>query len=291
MFSSPGAVAIKIGPLAIRWYGLLIAAAVLFGTMLAQREAVRRREDPDRLLDVVVLAVLAGLVGARLYYVAFNWADYKLHPFKILAVWEGGLAIHGGLIAAALAILLYGRAKRLPILIYLDIMVPSVTLGQAIGRWGNFFNQEAFGTPTDLPWKLYIAPYHRPPPLASFEYFHPTFLYESLWNLGVFALLFWGLRKRLEDRPGALTLAYFALYSIGRFIVEGFRIDSLMLGSLRAAQVVSAILFTVSVVLLAVRLRRPSRTGVLGRESGAGGGAAVQGPETGDPRPATRDRP
>jgi len=257
MFSSPGAVAIKIGPLAIRWYGLLIAAAVLIGTMLAQREAVRRREDPDRLLDLVVFAVLAGLVGARLYYVAFNWGEYRVNPLKVLAVWEGGLAIHGGLIAGGLAILLYGRAKALPILVYLDILAPSVALGQAIGRWGNFFNQEAFGTPTDLPWKLYIAPYHRPPDLAKFDFFHPTFLYESLWNLGVFAVLHFGLRRRLEDRPGALILCYFAFYSVGRYVVEGFRIDSLMLGSLRAAQVMSAVLFAASMVALAVRLRRP----------------------------------
>jgi len=257
MFTSPGAVAIHIGPLAIRWYGVLIAAAVLLGTLLAQREAVRRREDPDQLLNVIVLAVLAALLGARLYYVAFNWPYYSLHPAKILAVWEGGLAIHGGLIAGGLAILLYGRSKRLPFLTYLDIMVPSLGLGQAIGRWGNFFNQEAFGTPTDLPWKLYIDVYHRPAHLAASEYFHPTFLYESLWNLGVFAVLYCVLRKRLQDRRGALTLCYFALYSVGRFIVEGFRIDSLMLGPYRAAQVMSAILFVLSTAALMVRLRRP----------------------------------
>ncbi len=270
MFSSPGAVAIKIGPLAIRWYGVLIAVAVLVGTLLAQREAVRRREDPDRVLDVVVLAVLAGLVGARLYYVAFNWFEYSQHPFKILAVWEGGLAIHGGLIAGGLAIFLFGRAKRLPILTYLDILVPSVVLGQAIGRWGNFFNQEAFGTPTSLPWKLYIAPPNRPPSLAQYEYFHPTFLYESLWDLGVFAVLYWMLRRRLEDRPGALTLCYFALYSVGRFLVEGLRIDSLWLGPFRAAQVMSLILFVFSVGALAVRLRRPIQTGAGGQGSGVG---------------------
>ena len=257
MFKSPGAVAIHIGPLAIRWYGVLIAAAVLLGTLLAQREAVRRREDPDQLLNVIVLAVLAALAGARLYYVAFNWAYYSQHPAKILAVWEGGLAIHGGLIAGGLAIFLYGRSRRLPVLTYLDIMVPSVVLGQAIGRWGNFFNQEAFGTPTDLPWKLYIDPYHRPAHLTGFEYFHPTFLYESLWDLLVFAALHFGLRKRLQERRGALTLCYFAFYSVGRFIVEGFRIDSLMLGSYRAAQVVSATLFVLSVAALIVRLRRP----------------------------------
>lgn len=257
MFASPGAVAIKIGPLAIRWYGILIAVAVLVGTLIAQKEAVRRREDPDRLLDVVVLAVLAGLVGARLYYVAFNWSEYSQHPLKILAVWEGGLAIHGGLIAGGLAIFLYGRAKHLPILTHLDILVPSMALGQAIGRWGNFFNHEAFGTPTDLPWKLYIPPYNRPPSLAQFEYFHPTFLYESLWDFGVFAILYWVLRRRLEDRAGTLTLCYFALYSVGRFLVEGLRIDSLWLGPFRAAQVMSLILFVLSVGALAVRLRRP----------------------------------
>ena len=257
MFQSPGAVAIHIGPLAIRWYGVLIAAAVLLGTLLAQREAVRRREDPDQLLNVIVLAVLVALAGARLYYVAFNWSYYRLHPAKILAVWEGGLAIHGGLLAGGLAIFLYGRSRRLPFLTYLDILVPSVALGQAIGRWGNFFNQEAFGTPTGLPWKLYIDVYHRPAHLATFEYFHPTFLYESLWNLAVFAALHLALRKPLQDRRGTLTLCYLALYSVGRFIVEGFRIDSLMLGPYRVAQVMSAILCAASLAALAVRLRRP----------------------------------
>ena len=261
MFASPGAVALHIGPLAIRWYGVLIAAAVLLGTLLAQREAVRRREDPDQLLNVIVLTILVALVGARLYYVAFNWSYYSLHPARVLAVWEGGLAIHGGLIAGGLAVFLYGRARRLPIATYLDIMVPSVILGQAIGRWGNFFNQEAFGTPTALPWKLYIDPYHRPAHLAGFEHFHPTFLYESLWDLAVFAALYLVLRGRLENRPGALTLCYFALYSAGRFIVEGFRIDSLMLGPLRAAQVMSAVLFVLSAAALVVRLRRPPAAG------------------------------
>jgi phosphatidylglycerol:prolipoprotein diacylglycerol transferase len=258
MFTSPGALAFRVGPLAIRWYGILIAVAVLVGTWLAQREAIRRREDPDRLLDVVVLAVLAGLAGARIYYVLFNLRDYTAQPLKVFAVWEGGLAIHGGLIAGGLAIFLYGRARRLQVITYLDMMVPSVVLGQAIGRWGNFFNQEAFGTPTDLPWRLYIDPSHRPPNLAGFDFFHPTFLYESLWDMLVFAALYLGLRRRLEDRPGALTLCYLALYSIGRFIVEGYRIDSLMLGPLRAAQVVSLALLVVSTIVLAVRLRRPA---------------------------------
>jgi phosphatidylglycerol:prolipoprotein diacylglycerol transferase len=256
MFASPGSIAFQIGPLAVRWYGLLIAAGVMLGTTLAHREALRRGEDPDKLLNLIVVVVLSALLGARLYYVLFNWAYYGTQPSKVFAIWEGGLAIHGGLIAGALATLLYCRTARLSVLATMDIMAPSVAIGQAIGRWGNFFNQEAFGTPTDLPWRLYIDPYHRPPSLKGFEYFHPTFLYESLWNLLVFCVLWCALRKRLADKPGALTLSYLGLYSLGRFFVEGLRIDSLMLGSLRAAQVVSLLLVAVSGIGLAVLLRK-----------------------------------
>jgi phosphatidylglycerol:prolipoprotein diacylglycerol transferase len=256
MFSSPGAIALQIGPLAIRWYGLLIATGVLLGTTLAHREAIRRGIDPDRLLNVIVVAVLVALLGARLYYVLFNWDYYGANPAKILAVWEGGLAIHGGLIAGSLATILYCRHAKLSLPITLDIMAPCVAIGQAIGRWGNFFNQEAFGVPTNLPWKLYIDPAHRPPQLAAFEYFHPTFLYESLWNLLVFGILWFGLRKRLQARPGALTLWYLGLYSIGRFFVEGLRIDSLMLGTFRAAQVASLLLVVASGVGLSLMARR-----------------------------------
>lgn len=246
MFASPGAIALQIGPLAIRWYGLLIATGVLLGSTLAHREAVRRGQDPDVLLNGIVLTVLTALVGARLYYVLFNWDYYGAHPGKIMAVWEGGLAIHGGLIVGAITTALYCRHARISLPVTMDILCPCVAIAQAIGRWGNFFNQEAFGTPTDLPWKLYIDPAHRPPQFAGFEYFHPTFLYESLWNFLVFFLLWFGLRKRLESRPGALTLWYLGLYSIGRFFVEGLRTDSLMLGSLRAAQVVSLLLVAAS---------------------------------------------
>lgn len=242
MFASPGAIAIQIGPIAIRWYGLLIASAVLIGTLLAQREARRRGEDPEQLVNVAVVAVIAALVGARLYYVLFNWNYYGANPWKIVAIWEGGLAIHGGLLGGILIGGIWAWRRHLPTLVYLDIVAPCIVLGQAIGRWGNFFNQEAFGTPTDLPWKLYIDPGHRPPHLAEYQYFHPTFLYESMWDLGVFALLFLLLRKRLEPYPGALFLSYLGLYSFGRFFIEGLRIDSLMLGPFRVAQVVSVFL-------------------------------------------------
>lgn len=246
MFRSPGAIALQIGPLTIRWYGVLIALAVLVGTTLAQREARRKGLDPEPLMNTIVIGIVAALVGARLYYVAFNWDYYAGNLTKILAVWEGGLAIHGGLLAGVLGAGAYALRRRLPFAHYLDICAPGLILGQAIGRWGNFFNQEAFGTPTDLPWGLYIDPAHRPPALAQFEFFHPTFLYESLWNLLVFAILVGLLRRPLERFPGGLFCAYLGLYSAGRFFIEGLRVDSLMLGPLRAAQVVSLLLVVAS---------------------------------------------
>ncbi|MFQ5847747.1 MAG: prolipoprotein diacylglyceryl transferase [Candidatus Methylomirabilales bacterium] len=259
MFASPGAIAMQVGPLAIRWYGLLIATAVLLGTLLAQREARRRGEDPEQLVNVGVIAVIAALVGARLYYVLFNWDYYGAYPWKIVAIWEGGLAIHGGLLAGVFVGGIWAWRRKLPTITYLDIVASILPLGQAIGRWGNFFNQEAFGTPTDLPWKLFIDPAHRPPHLAEYTYFHPTFLYESVWDLAVFVVLYGLLRKRLESTPGALFLSYLGLYSFGRFFVEGLRIDSLMLGPFRVAQVVSVLLIVCSVAGLWRLLRHQGR--------------------------------
>jgi phosphatidylglycerol:prolipoprotein diacylglycerol transferase len=259
MFDSPGAIAIWIGPLAIRWYGLLIATAVLLGTLLAQREARRRGEDPDQLVNVAMIAIIAGLVGARFYYVLFNWDYYGAFPWRIIAIWEGGLAIHGGLIAGVIVGGIVAWRRRLPALTYLDIAAPPLALGQALGRWGNFFNQEAFGTPTDLPWKLYVDPGHRPPNLAEYEYFHPTFLYESLWDLAVFVVLYAFLRKRLQRYPGAVFLCYLGLYSVGRYFIEGLRIDSLMFGPFRAAQLMSLLLILGSVAGLWRLLARSRR--------------------------------
>lgn len=240
MFRSPGAIAFEIGPLAIRWYGILIASAMALGLALAYREAKRRGEDPEALLRAAELALIGSLVGARLYYVAFNWGYYSQFPGKIIAIWEGGLAIHGGIIGGLLVGGLYAWGKALPLVTYLDIVAPSLALGQAIGRWGNFFNEEAFGRPTALPWGLYISPEHRPPEFARDDLFHPTFLYESLWDFGVFLVCFL-LRKRLMPIRGSLFLIYLGLYSIGRFFTEGLRTDSLMLGPIRVAQLVSVL--------------------------------------------------
>ena len=268
MFRSPGPIALALRmpeavpllgglTLTIRWYGILIASAMALGLWLAARDATRRGERSEELLKATEFALIGGLVGARLYYVAFNLDYYQAQTWwRIFAVWEGGLAIHGGLIGGLLAGGLYVWSRGLPLLTYLDIVAPYLALGQAIGRWGNFFNEEAFGRPTDLPWKLYISEPRRPPQFLDVEYFHPTFLYESLWDLGVFLLLALALRRRLERAPGTLFLAYLGLYSLGRFWVEGLRTDSLMSGSLRVAQVVSVLAVLLAVVGIPLLLRR-----------------------------------
>jgi len=243
--------------LTIRWYGVLIASAMALGLWLASREANRRGERSDELLKATEVALIGGLVGARLYYVVFNLDYYHTQAWwRMFAVWEGGLAIHGGLIGGLLSGGLYVWSRGLPLLTYLDIVAPYLPLGQAIGRWGNFFNEEAFGGPTQLPWKLYISEARRPPQFLDAEYFHPTFLYESIWNLGIFLILGFVLRRRLERAPGALFLAYLGLYSLGRFWVEGLRTDSLMLGQLRVAQVVSVVSVLLAIIGIPLLARR-----------------------------------
>lgn len=243
-FASPGPILVQIGPLTLRWYGLLIASAVLIGVTLSQYLAKRRHINPDIIGDVAIWLVVGAIPAARLYYVLFEWANYTNNPGKIFAIWEGGIAIHGAILGGAIAALIFCRLRKISFWQVADLIAPSLILGQAIGRWGNFFNSEAFGSPTDLPWKLYIPPSNRPPGYGNFEYFHPTFLYESLWNLMVFGILmylFFRSLRGLRLKPGTLFLTYMVAYSLGRFWIEGLRTDSLMLGPLRMAQMVSLV--------------------------------------------------
>jgi phosphatidylglycerol---prolipoprotein diacylglyceryl transferase len=239
--ASPGAIAFQIGPIVVRWYGILMAVSIVVGLWLGHREARRQGLPADDIISVGQWSILAGLVGARIYEVIFNWDYYGQYPSKIYKVWEGGLAIHGGLIVGPLVGVFLAYRWHVPILRGLDVTGPCMAIGQAIGRWGNFFNEEAFGRPTNLPWKLYISPPHRPPGLTQYEYFHPTFLYESLWDLGVFIVLVFVLKRRLADRPGALFFAYIGLYSVGRFLIESLRLDSFWMGSVRVPQAASLI--------------------------------------------------
>ncbi len=251
-FQSPGPIVFEFGPFVVRWYGLLIAAAVLIGVSLSQYLAKRRQVNPDLLGDLSIWLVIAAIPCARIYYVLFQWQQYAANPGEIIAIWRGGIAIHGAIIGGIIATIIFARLNKISFWQLADLVAPAAILGQAIGRWGNFFNSEAFGSPTSLPWKLYIPFANRPPQVRSYEYFHPTFLYESLWNLMVFTLLlglfFWGLKHRQSLKLGTLTLVYLIAYSSGRVWIEGLRMDSLMLGSWRMAQIISLVAIAVGVL-------------------------------------------
>lgn len=257
LFTSPGPLLFQLGPFSLRWYGLLIAVAVLLGLLLATRLGRQRGIDPAVISDLLPILVLAAVIGARTYYVLFEWRQYQLNWLDALAIWRGGIAIHGALIGGTLAVILYARWRRIPFWSLLDVLVPSVALGQAIGRWGNFFNSEAFGLPTDLPWKLTIPFANRPVEFLDQSTFHPTFLYESIWNLGVLLLLLLLFRRaslgKLNLPAGALSCVYLLSYSTGRLWIEGLRIDPLCLigtppfctGGLRMAQLMSLVLMAI----------------------------------------------
>jgi phosphatidylglycerol---prolipoprotein diacylglyceryl transferase len=240
-FTSPGDTFLQIGGLKIRWYGFLIASALVIGTSLASRLASRRRVSSDTIGDLVIWLVIGAIPCARLYYVLFQWPDYAANPSKIFAIWEGGIAIHGAIIGGTIAAIIFAKRNGLSFWNLADIVAPPLILGQAIGRWGNFFNSEAFGAPTNLPWKLFIPVDRRPFDLRQFEYFHPTFLYESLWNLGVFAILMILFFRMKNPAKGTIFLAYCILYSCGRFWIEGLRTDSLIFGPIKMAQAISLI--------------------------------------------------
>jgi phosphatidylglycerol---prolipoprotein diacylglyceryl transferase len=248
-FTSPGAEIFSIGFFHVRWYGLLIAIAVLVGLTVSQRLAQARQLSPDLVGDLLIWLIVGAIPGARLYYVLFEWSAYRSDPIKIFAIWEGGIAIHGAILGGILATILFSRFKHCSFWRLADIVVPSLSLGQAIGRWGNFFNSEAFGSRTELPWKLLIpakcgyagTPVADCPPNALIPagHFHPTFLYESVWNLMVFGLLITLFFRFPKAKRGTLFLVYAIAYSCGRFWIEALRTDSLMFGPLKMAQMVS----------------------------------------------------
>ncbi len=264
LFTSPGETAFTIGSLHVRWYGILIASAVLIGIQLSRFLAKRRRVDPDLMSDLILWLIISAIPSARLYYVLFQWRDYAANPGEILQIWRGGIAIHGAILGGAVATFLFSRFKKVSFWQVADLVAPSLILGQAIGRWGNFFNSEAFGSPTDLPWKLFIPLSRRPVGYETIAYYHPTFLYESLWNLmtlGILLLLFFlGVQGKLRLKVGTIFLTYMVSYSLGRVWIEGLRTDSLMLSSsLRIAQIVSlvAIVLGVAGLLWLYALKRP----------------------------------
>lgn len=247
-------VAFEMGPLQVRWYGIILAAAFLAGTLLAYRRSARAGMDPDHIINLITLIIPAAIIGARLYYVVFSWADYSYDPLSALAIWHGGLAIHGGVIGGVLAGLWYTKRHNLSPWNTADIVAPSLILGQAIGRWGNFINQEAHGGPVSEKFINIFPGFIKNQMLIGGQYYQPTFFYESAWDFGVFLFLtyYWGRRKV----PGEVALLYLILYSTGRLVIEGLRTDSLMLGSVRVAQLVSLALIMAGSVLFHIRRKR-----------------------------------
>ena len=249
-------IAFTVGPFSIHWYSLLIALAFRLGILLANYHAELRGINTDKLANLLVLVIPASIIGARLYYVLFNWGYYSVNPQEILAVWHGGLAIHGGVLGGFLAGYWYiRREKELKLWPTADIIAPSLILGQAIGRWGNFFNQEAHGGPVSAEFMSRFPAFIQKGMYIDGEYYHPTFLYESLWNGAVFLILLWLIRRKTLP-AGIITMTYLILYSLGRFFVEGLRTDSLMLGPFRAAQVVSVTSIVLASIFMYIQFRK-----------------------------------
>lgn len=259
---SPGSVAFEIGPFTVHWYGIIIAVASIIGLLISARVAKQQGENPDRIFDLATYLMVIGVISARLYYVIFNWQYYSQHVADIFKIWQGGLSIHGALIGGFITLIVYSRINKLSLLKYADFLSYGLIMSQAIGRWGNFFNSEAFGAPTDSPIKLYIPPESRPAGYQEYEFFHPTFLYESIWNFLIFLLLYFVLRKKLKCYYGSILFSYLILYSLGRFIIEGIRIDSIysVLG-MPLAQFISLMLAIIGIIGLYFVTMHKKQTG------------------------------
>ena len=241
-------VAFHIGSKPIYWYGIIIALALVSGWLLSSSIAKNDGLTKDHITDVVLYGAPTAIVFARLYYVIFSFSDYKDNLWEVFAIWNGGIAIYGAVIGAALAAYIYARVKKLDWKSIFDVSIIGVILGQCIGRWGNFFNKEAFGAETTLPWKMGLYKY------GQLIYVHPTFLYESLWNLiGVFVLLYINRHKKFK---GQTFYSYLVWYGIGRFFIEGLRTDSLYLCTFRVSQLLALVTAIIGIILIIINYKK-----------------------------------
>ncbi|HCY6374997.1 TPA: prolipoprotein diacylglyceryl transferase [Staphylococcus aureus] len=246
-------VAFNFGPLSVRWYGIIIAVGILLGYFVAQRALVKAGLHKDTLVDIIFYSALFGFIAARIYFVIFQWPYYAENPGEIIKIWHGGIAIHGGLIGGFIAGVIVCKVKNLNPFQIGDIVAPSIILTQGIGRWGNFMNHEAHGGPVS---RAFLEQLHLPNFIIenmyiNGQYYHPTFLYESIWDVAGFIILV-NIRKHLK--LGETFFLYLTWYSFGRFFIEGLRTDSLMLTSnIRVAQLVSILLILISISLIIYR--------------------------------------
>lgn len=230
---------IPIGNFAIRIYGIIIAAAVLVGYFVARFSAWRFGISREEVDDIAFWITIFAILGARIYYVLINWSYFSANVSEIYKIWHGGISIYGGIIAGIIFILLYGRNKAYSVYQLLDLAAIALPLAQALGRFGNFFNQEAFGIPTNLPWKMYVSILNRPEGYQAFSYFHPTFLYEALWSVAVYFILTKFLM--VKAKPGVIAGSYLGLYSVGRFFIEGLRLDSSYIHGVKVDQITAVV--------------------------------------------------
>jgi prolipoprotein diacylglyceryl transferase len=257
--SPPSPVIFEVGPFALRWYGLCIALGIAAATWLTVRELNRRGYDGAVALDALLFVVPLGFVGARIYHVITDYDLYDGAPHSffpgVFEVWNGGLGIYGAVIGGFLGLLIFARLRGISALAFADAAAPGLILAQAIGRFGNYFNQELFGRPSNLPWAIEIAPENRPPQFIDVASFHPTFLYESIWNaLVCLVLLFVARRFANSLKDGDIFLLYVCLYSVGRFFVETLRIDpAFLIGDFRGNLFVASVLALTFALILFLR--------------------------------------
>lgn len=251
MFSDP--TAFSIGPFTVQWYALFIMTGAVLAAILASKLAEFRGLRSDAIFDIAIVSIIAGVIGARLYFVMLEWDYYGNNLLQILNIPRGGLSIHGAIIFGVAAIIIMTWRMKQPVLSWLDVAAPAVALGQAIGRWGNYANQEAFGAPTDQPWGIEIRPENRPAEYAEATHFHPTFFYESVLNLANAALLTY-LIVRFSGkewmRAGDILAVYLITYGIIRIPLEWLRTDSLYIGPMPAAYWLSGAMILGGIILM-----------------------------------------
>jgi phosphatidylglycerol:prolipoprotein diacylglycerol transferase len=237
----------QVGPIFVRFYGIILMLGAVAGAWLASKGAKRRKQDPEMVWDGLVWALIGGIIGARLWHIftptpsdiamGITTKYYLTHPLDAINIRSGGLGIPGAVIGGMLALYLFCRKRKTSFSMWVDLAAPGLALGQAIGRWGNFINQELYGPPTDLPWGIFIEPQYRLPGYQTFERFHPLFLYESLWNLMNVGVLLWlDLKYRDHLKNGDLLFVYLIIYPIGRFLLEFIRLNSAEIAGINANQ-------------------------------------------------------
>lgn len=260
---------IQIGPLTIQYYGMILMLGALAGAWLAAHEARRKGLDPEWVWDALVWVLVGGIIGSRLWHVLLPSSTfveqgvttyfYLTHPLDAINIKQGGLGIPGAIIGGTLALYLFAHRRKINFWILADLAAPGLALGQAIGRWGNYVNQELYGAPSTLPWAIPIDPAFRLPGFQAYETFHPLFLYESLWCLGVMALLLW-ISRRFADwlHAGDLFLIYLIAYPVGRFFFEFLRLDIARVGGMNANQTLMAVVALSAGAALFLRHRKPA---------------------------------